>query len=80
MRGCLELDLRSLARCLCGLKAGARLELEYAGEDVAGEGLDAVVVVEHAVVVALAGVGDLVLGLLERGWSWMKLVFALRSG
>lgn len=63
----LELDLRRLAHCLgLDLEALALLELG-AGHYVAGEGLDGVVVLKHAVVEAHARVADLVLGVRELG-------------
>ena len=76
----LELDGRCLAGGLGGLEALALLKLEDAGKDDGRERLDGVVVAEHAVVVALACVANLVLGILERRLELRKLVFALRSG
>lgn len=69
----LELDLRSLTRCLGSLEALTLLESENAGKDVCREGLDAVVVVENAVIVALAGVAHLVLGVLQRALELLKV-------
>ena len=76
----LELNLRSLAGLVAGLKARAGLELEDAGKDDAGERLDGVVVVENAVVVALARVAHLVLGVLERGLQVCEVGVCLEVG
>lgn len=76
----LELDLGNIARGFCGLKAGALLKLEDAGKDVSREGLDGVVVVEHAVVVALARVRNLVLGILERRLKLHEVRVRLKVG
>lgn len=61
----LELDGRCLAGGFGGLEALALLKLEDAGKDNSRERLDGVVVAEHAVVVALACIANLVLGILE---------------
>lgn len=62
---CLELDGRGLTGGLGGLEALALLKLEDAGKDDSRERLNGVVVAEHAVVVALACIANLVLGILE---------------
>lgn len=61
----LELDGRGLAGCFAGLEALAFLKLEDAGKDDSRERLNGVVVAEHAIVVALACIANLVLGILE---------------
>ena len=76
----LELNLRSLARFIARLKARAGLELEDAGKDNAGERLDGVVVVEDAVVVALARVAYFVLGVFERGLQVREVGVCLEVG
>ena len=76
----LELNLRSLTGLVAGLKARAGLELEDAGKDDAGERLDGVVVVENAVVVALARVAHLVLGVFERGLQVCEVGVCLEVG
>lgn len=76
----LELDLRNLASSGVGFKAGALLELEDTRKDVAGEGLDTVVVVQYAVVVALACVGNLILGVLKRRLKLREVRVRLEVG
>ena len=76
----LELNLRSLAGFGAGLEPGARLELEDAGKDDAGERLDGVVVVKDAVVVALTCVAHLVLGVFERCLQLHEVGVGLKVG
>ena len=76
----LELDGRCLAGGLGGFEALTLLKLEDAGKDDGRERLDGVVVAEHAVVVALACVANLVLGILERRLELRKVGVCLKVG
>ena len=76
----LELDGRGLAGCFGGLEALAFLKLEDAGKDDSRERLIGFVVAEHAFVVALACIANLVLGILERCLQLRKVGVCLQIG
>lgn len=79
-RGNSELDLRDRAIGVVRGEILGRLEVEHAGDDVRGHLHDAVVVLEHGVVVELAAIGDLIFKAGEASLQVEEVLVRLEVG